>query len=586
MKTVIRSVYCGQVSKKHLDKAVSLAGWVHRRRDLGGLIFIDLRDRTGLVQLIFNPDDAALMEQAGTLRSEFVIAVKGTVVARAAQTVNKKLDSGEVEVKVDALTILSMSKTPPYELDNDEHLADEETRLKYRYLDLRRPIMHHYMKLRHDVTFAIREYLNKQDFYEIETPVLSKSTPEGARDFLVPSRIKAGTFYALPQSPQIYKQLLMAAGMDKYFQIARCFRDEGFRANRQPEFTQLDMEMSFVTEQDIQDVSEGIVATVWKKVLGIDLKLPFPRMKYQEVFVQYGTDKPDLRFGMKINDITALFGKTELKFLQSVIKNKGKIGALCVEKQFSRSEIAALEKQAKEHFGAEGLLWIKFTDDGKPESPVSKFLPDNFFSQAQALIPKLSKTSTLLIIASDYKSAWTSLGRLRVELGNQLELIDKNTFAFVWVTDFPLFEWNEDDKRWYSVTHPFTQPNEGWEQLELGDITSRSYDLVCNGEELGGGSIRIYDTKLQAKVFDLLGMSKEEAQQKFGFLLEAQEYGFPPHGGVAFGVDRLLMLLSHTDSIRDVIAFPKTSTGTCLMMETPASVDEKQLKELHLKVTE
>lgn len=585
MESFKRSHMCGDITEKLVGKTITLAGWIHRRRDLGGLIFIDLRDRSGIMQLIFNPkQNKSLAKQAHELRSEYVIGVTGIVVKRSSEAVNKSIATGRLELKIDDLEIFSISKTPPFQIE-DQTNATEELRLKYRYLDLRRPQMQHLLKLRNDITFAIREQLNKQNFLEIETPLLSKSTPEGARDFLVPSRIKKGSFYALPQSPQIYKQLLMSSGLDKYFQIARCFRDEDFRANRQPEFTQIDMEMSFVNEQDIQQVCEKVMNSVWKKALNINLPSTFERITYKEAFSQFGSDKPDTRFELEIHDVTKLFEKTNVKFLQSIIEKGGNIGTLCVsEKEFSRSKLSELEKLTKEYFGASGLLWMKIDKDSNITSPISKHLPEDFLEQIQKIIPKAKPSSTLFFIADTFKKAWTALGRLRSELGKTLNLIDKSKFNFLWITDFPLFEWHEEDNRWYAVHHPFTAPQEGWEQQEAKDILSRAYDLVCNGEELGGGSIRIHNSETQTKVFELLGISKKQANEKFGFLLEAQEYGFPPHGGIAFGLDRLIMILGNTDSIRDVIAFPKTSTGSCLMTNSPSEVDKKQLSDLGLKI--
>ncbi|MCK4517341.1 aspartate--tRNA ligase [Candidatus Babeliales bacterium] len=621
MELFKRTAFCGEISQSLVDKEIFLSGWVQGRRDLGGLIFIDLRDRTGIMQLVFNPEkNKELTEKAHTLRSEFVISVRGTVTQRSPEAINKKVATGEYELVVLDLSIVSTSPTPPFEI-NDDTNASEELRLKYRYLDLRRPKIHKYLKTRHEIIFAIRDYLNKQEFYEIETPILSKSTPEGARDFLVPSRLQPGSFYALPQSPQLYKQLLMSAGMEKYFQVARCFRDEDFRANRQPEFTQLDLEMSFVHEEDIQDVAEGIIAAVWKKVFGSNPSIQFsshqdaskitrderevngrssrvpgvasggagciegsfPRMKYDEAFARFGTDKPDTRFGLEIQDLSELFKNTDIKFLKKVLDNSGKIGAISVSgKSFSRSELSSLEAQAKEHFGASGLLWVKFDEHGKPVSTVAKFLPEDFFVQARQLVPTLKPTDTLFFVADDYKKAWTALGRLRVELAKKLDLIDESKFNFLWVTDFPLLEWHEEDKRWYATHHPFTMPHADWEKREPGEIRSRAYDLVCNGEELGGGSIRVHDSSMQKKIFEFLGISNEEAEDKFGFFLEAQKYGFPPHGGIALGLDRLVMLIAKTDSIRDVIAFPKTGNGVCLMTQSPSGVDKKQLKELGL----
>ncbi|GMU19131.1 MAG: aspartate--tRNA(Asp/Asn) ligase [Candidatus Babeliales bacterium] len=579
-----RTAYCGLVTEQFLDKTVDLCGWVARRRDHGGLIFIDLRDRSGIVQLVFNPDfGAQAHELAHTLRSEFVLCVKGKVVKRSEQTINKELPTGMVEVQVHELTILNKSKALPFMLEDAENV-DEETRLKYRYLDLRRPEMHEKFKLRHDVIFAMREFLNSRGFYEFETPILTKNTPEGARGFITPSRIHLGSVYALAQSPQLYKQLLMASGMEKYFQIARCFRDEDSRLDRQPEFTQLDLEMSFTSEKEIQEIIEQLLKTVWKKSLGVDIQTPFPRMPYEQAIREYGSDKPDLRFDLKINEINSLFEGTELKFLKTVLEKKGEIGALHVpDYEFARSELDAIVERAQQ-LGAKGLLWIRFKD-GVSDSPVSKFLPTDFFTRAQALVPQLNTKSTLFIIAGDYQEAWPLLGRLRLELGNKLNLIPQNQFHFSWITDFPMFEYDEQAKRWNAMHHPFTSPQAGWENLPVLDIKARSYDVVLNGFELGGGSIRIYNAAMQDKVFDLIGLSKEQAKDKFGFLLEAQELGFPPHGGIALGIDRLIMLMTKSSSIREVIAFPKTARGMDPLMEAPSPIEPEKLREYGLQLT-
>ncbi|HZW60713.1 MAG TPA: aspartate--tRNA ligase, partial [Candidatus Babeliales bacterium] len=444
--------------------------------------------------------------------------------------------------------------------------------------------MHDRIALRSKVTFAIRELMNGEGFYEIETPILTKNTPEGSREYLVPSRIYPRSFYALPQSPQLYKQLLMAGGMEKYFQIARCFRDEDSRLDRQPEFTQLDIEMSFINESLIQSLMERILAHVWKKVLNIDLTLPFPRMTHDEAFSNYGSDKPDLRYELKIQNISSAFANTELKFLKEVLIKGGNIGALVVEnKEFTRSELDAWVEKAQQ-LGAKGLLWMRIKDESTVESPVSKFLPADFIKQLKTIIPSLKPGCTLFVIAGPYKEAWTLLGRLRSEFGHALSLIpDQPQFHFSWITDFPMFEYDEQSKTWNAVHHPFTSPQQGWENLELSQIKARAYDVVLNGIELGGGSIRIFDAAVQSKVFDLIGLTKEQAQRKFGFLLEAQELGFPPHGGIAIGIDRLLMLMTKTASIREVIAFPKTQRAYDPMMDSPTEVEESQLKDYGLR---
>lgn len=585
MQTFERTVSCGLVTEAFLGKTISLCGWVNRRRDHGGLIFIDIRDRSGLMQLVFNPDfsvDAHTL--AHSLRSEFVITITGTVVERTAETVNKDLATGKWELQVHSLGILNKAKTLPFTLEEAENV-DEELRLQYRYLDLRRPEMRDRFKLRHDVIFAMREYFSAQGFYEFETPILTKNTPEGAREFIVPSRIYPGHFYALPQSPQLYKQLLMAGGMERYFQIARCFRDEDSRTDRQPEFTQLDIEMSFINEKNIQDMIEGLIAHIWKKIYGITLSLPFARMTFDDAFAAYGSDKPDLRFGLKINDITSVFANTELKFLRAVLDKGGKVGALHIAgREFSRSDLDGWVGKAQE-LGAQGLLWVRFNQDGVAESPVSKFLPATFLDDIKSVIPDAKPGSVLLILAGPHKQTWDILGRLRLVAGKEYDLIPRDQYHFSWVTDFPMFEYDEDSKQWTFVHHPFTSPQAGWENQDQHSIKARGYDIILNGVELGGGSIRIHDAAAQAKVFDMLGMSKEDAQQRFGFLLEAQELGFPPHGGLAIGVDRLIMLMTKSGSIRDVIAFPKTQRFFDPLMDSPSLVTDKQLRDYGVKLT-
>ena len=585
MSIPLRTHQCGLVGTQHIDTTITINGWVNRRRDHGGVIFIDARDRSGLVQLVFNPDhcDETTMALAHKLRAEFVIAVTGKVIARAPEMVNEKLATGAIEIVAEQLEILNSAKPLPFQLDEADNV-DEELRLKHRYLDLRREKMHNFLKLRHQVVYAMREALNDDGFYEIETPLLSKSTPEGARDFLVPSRLQPGKFYALPQSPQIYKQLLMASGMEKYFQIARCFRDEDLRANRQLEFSQVDIEMSFVNEDMVHDMTERMMAHLFKKVFDVELSLPFDRCSFKEVFDKYGNDKPDRRFEMPIQTVTSLFASSELKFLKAVANDGGSIGALCVkEYDFSRSELENLVSKTIKDFGAKGLLYIRFKEDGSSDSPVSKFLPADFFAQAQALIPGLTTNDTLLLVAGAYKEAWTTLGRLRLHLGHKLNLIDTSKQDLLWVTDFPLFEWDDETKRYYAVHHPFTQPTQGWHEQEPADMTARAYDLIYNGEELGGGSIRIHESAMQEKVFELLGINEQEAKDKFGFLLEAQELGCPPMGGIALGLDRLIMLLTGAPSIREVIAFPKTQSGVSPLMQSPCGVDAAQLKEVYVQ---
>jgi len=579
-----RTIYCGLITEQFLHQEVTLTGWVNKRRDHGGLIFVDIRDRSGIMQIVFNPDfDIAAHELAHQLRSEYVILVSGKVIQRDANLVNNQIATGKFELQVTRLTILNKAKTLPFALDEGESV-DEETRLKYRYLDLRRPEMLRKMQLRNDIVFAIREFFHAEGFIDVETPILTKNTMEGAREFIVPSRIHEHSFYSLPQSPQMYKQLLMAAGFDKYIQIARCFRDEDLRADRQPEFTQLDLEMSFINEEDIINVIDRFFKSLLKKVVNIDIQIPFKRISYDYAFSNFGSDKPDLRFDLKIQDFSSLFVNTELKFLKSVIAAGGKVGGLHVSgKAYSRSELLAWVDKAMK-FGAKGLLWIRFNEDNKHESPVSNFLPEDFFHQVKATIcPTLQAGDTIFLIAGEYEDAWTLLGRLRLEVAEDLQIIPHDELNFSWVTDFPMFEYNKDDKRWYSKHHPFTSPKAGWEGLEQKDIKARAYDLVLNGIELGGGSIRIHDSAVQKKIFNMIGMSDEAAQAYFDFLLEAQEMGYPPEGGIAFGIDRLVMLLTGSKSIREVIAFPKTQRASDPMMKAPSEVEEQKLELYGLK---
>jgi aspartyl-tRNA synthetase len=577
-----RTAHCGQITADHLEKSVDVCGWVSRRRDHGGLIFIDLRDRSGIVQLVFNPDFSTTAHTlAHSLRSEFVISVKGKVVKRTLETINKELPTGALEIHVQELVILNKAKTLPFTLDEANNV-DEELRLKYRYLDLRRPEMRSRLELRNIIIYGMREFLHNRGFFEIETPILTKNTPEGAREFVVPSRIHLGSFYALPQSPQLYKQLLMAGGMEKYYQVARCFRDEDLRADRQPEFTQLDLEMSFIDDKQIQETIEQLLKHVWKKGLGVDIQTPFARMTFDEAFSSYGSDKPDFRFGLKIQDCTSLFEGTELKFIKAVLDKKGKIGAIHIaDHEFTRSELDSIVDRATQ-LGAKGLLWIRFKDG--VDSPVAKFLPADFFEKAQAAVPGLTSKSTLFLIAGPYSEAWTLLGRLRLEIAEKLKMIPHDQNHFSWITDFPMFEYDAEGKRWNAVHHPFTRPEPGWENKPIGDVKARAYDVVLNGIELGGGSIRIHDSATQDKVFDILGLSKEQAQNKFGFLLEAQDLGFPPHGGIALGLDRLIMLMTKSSSIREVIAFPKTARGIDPMMEAPTPIEPEKLREYGLNL--
>jgi len=578
-----RTTYCGLVSEQYKNQSITLYGWVHRRRDHGGLIFVDLRDREGIMQVVFSIDfNQQAHELAHTLRSEYVIAVTGKVVERAANLVNKNLTTGMYELQVQELTVLNKSIALPFMLEEAADV-EEETRLTYRYLDLRRPEMYHNLKLRSDVTFYMREFFKNEGFLEIETPILTKNTPEGAREFLVPSRIHERSFYALPQSPQMYKQLLMASGVDKYVQIARCFRDEDLRADRQPEFTQIDLEVSYATEETIMGTIERLLHTIFKKTMNIDIPQKFERITFDEAFGSYGCDKPDLRYELKIQDISKLFEKTELKFLQTVLLQGGKIGALHVnQKQFTRSELEGWVNKAM-NMGAKGLLWIRFSETGEVESPVAKFLAPDFLQQVQSVIPSVKAGDTLFLIAGKYTEAWTLLGRLRCALAAELNLANENEYRFCWVTDFPLFEYDEGEKRWNAVHHPFTSPQAGWQDKQLGEIKARAYDVVLNGYELGGGSIRIHNIEFQKQMFEFLGLDESKMQEKFGALLTALEMGCPPHGGLALGLDRIIMLMTKSKSIRDVIAFPKTQKGHDAMMKAPGEVEEKDLQLYGLK---
>jgi aspartyl-tRNA synthetase len=561
-------------------------GWVMRRRDHGGLIFIDLRDREGIVQLALDPDrDPEAHAKADRVRNEYVVAIFGTVSPRPDGTVNTRMATGEVEVEVRELRILNTAKTPPFMIDDFGEVA-ENIRLKYRFLDLRRPTLQQNLMLRHRVARTVRTYLDGEGFLEIETPVLTKSTPEGARDYLVPSRVNPGTFYALPQSPQLFKQLLMVSGFDRYCQIVKCFRDEDLRADRQPEFTQIDCEMSFVTRDDVLAVMEGMIATVFREALGVDVELPMRRMTYAEAMERFGVDNPDLRFGLELRDISAIVDGCGFKVFTDALYGGGLVKAMNAKGcgTFSRKEMDDLTDFVK-IYGAKGLAYVKVTAEGW-QSPIAKF----FSAEEMAEIDKVlvAEPGDLLLFSADnFRVANESLGRLRVHLGHKLGLTRKDNFQFVWVTDFPLLEWDGETRRHVAVHHPFTAPMD--EDLSLldtdpGKARAKAYDLVLNGSEIGGGSIRIHDQAIQSRMFDLMGIGKEEAQEKFGFLLDALEFGAPPHGGIAFGLDRLVMILTGSDSIRDVIAFPKTQKATCLMSEAPGVVDEKQLRELSIRL--
>ena len=576
-----RSMYAGRVRKEHVGQEVTLKGWVARRRDLGGLIFIDLRDREGIMQLVINPEtvSAEVMATAESLRSEFVLEVTGKVAAR--EQANDKLATGSVELHVESLTVLNTAKTTPFEIKDGIEVNDD-TRLRYRYLDLRRPEMLENFKLRAKVTHSIRNYLDELEFLDVETPFLSKSTPEGARDYLVPSRVHQGHFYALPQSPQITKQLLMNAGFDRYYQIVKCFRDEDLRGDRQPEFTQVDLETSFLSDQEIQDITEGLIARVMKETKGIDVSLPFPRMKYDDAMALYGVDKPDTRFDMLLQDLTELVKGVDFKVFSEAPAVKAIVVKNAADK-YSRKDIDKLTEQAKQH-GAKGLAWVKVTD-GELSGPVAKFLTDLTSQLTEAL--QLENNDLVLFVADTLEVANAALGALRVRLGKELDLIAPDTFNYLWVVDWPMFEWSEEENRYMSAHHPFTLPQKDSEQELEGDLSkvrAVAYDIVLNGYELGGGSLRINQKDLQERMFKALGFSTQEATEQFGFLLEAMDYGFPPHGGLALGLDRFVMLLAGEENIREVIAFPKNNKASDPMTQAPSPVSVAQLEELSLQV--
>lgn len=585
---MFRTHTAGSLTSAQVGKKVSLAGWVHTRRDHGGLIFIDLRDRWGIVQLVFNPKaNPAVHGQAEKLRSEFVIRVEGEVRRRPAGTENPKIPTGEVEVVAEALEILNESPTPPFEISGTDEIS-EDLRLKYRYLDLRRPSMQENLRFRYHLTRIVRDYLHSLDFIEVETPDLTKSTPEGARDYLVPSRLTPGTFYALPQSPQLFKQLLMVSGFDRYFQLARCFRDEDLRADRQPEHTQIDLEMSFVTEEDIMGVVEGMVAAIFEKLLQKKIDRPFRRIPYEKALTRYGSDKPDLRYEMILEDVTELLKGSGFKIFNEVIEEGGKTKALVFPtpagKELSRKDFDELTAYLQT-LGAKGLVWFKVKREDEAESPVAKFFQG---TQIASLVKKLAARpgQVIFIVAGPDPKASLLLGALRTHLAERYQLIPPDRFELTWVSDFPLLEWSEEEKRFVALHHPFTSPRESDEPLldeAPGKVKARAYDLVLNGTEIGGGSIRIHKRAVQEKLFRALKISAPEAEEKFGFLLKALSFGAPPHGGIALGVDRLVALLRGRDSIREVIAFPKTQKGTCLLTNAPSGVSPKQLKELHIK---
>ena len=583
---VKRTTYCGLVDEKYLNKEIDLAGWVQKRRSLGNLVFIDLRDREGIVQLVFSQEiNAEALAVAETLRSEYVISVHGKVAARAESAVNDRMKTGKIEVEVTELTVLNKSKTPPFDIA-DNVTASEDTKLKYRYLDLRRPEMMAAIRTRAQIVKSAHHYLDDHGFIEIETPDLTKSTPEGARDYLVPSRVYPGSFYALPQSPQLFKELLMTAGFDRYYQLARCFRDEDLRGDRQPEFTQIDLETSFLSAEEIQSLTEGVIAQVMHDEKGIDVKLPFPRITWNDAMARYGSDKPDLRFGMELQDLSEFFKDSAFKVFSGAVANGGQVKAIVAPQaaaKYSRKQIEAIQEYIK-RFGAKGLAWLK-VDNGEVTGPVAKFVKD----QQAELIAKLGAQDgdLLLFVADSKKVVADSLGYLRNFLAKELDLIPANQYAYTWVVDWPLFEYDEGDQHWIAAHHPFTMPNE--EDIHLLDTDphaahAQSYDIVLNGYELGGGSIRIHTREIQEKMLKALDFTLEQAQEQFGFLLDAMDYGFPPLGGLAIGLDRFAMLLSGRDNIRDVIAFPKNSKATEPMTTAPSRVASAQLDELGLNV--
>lgn len=579
-----RTHMCGDLRIDNEGQEVILMGWVQKRRNLGSLIFIDLRDTTGITQIVFDSNvSEEAFKKAEKIRGEYVLAVRGKVYKR--QSINKELPTGDIEVFVEELKILDEAETPPiYIKDNDD--VAESMRLKYRYLDLRKPKMQDNLKVRHKTAKLVREFLDENSFVEIETPVLTKPTPEGARDYVVPSRVNPGKFYALPQSPQLLKQLLMVAGMERYYQIVKCFRDEDLRANRQPEFTQIDIEMSFVDIEDVININERLIYKIFKELKGIEISLPIKRMTYREAMDRFGSDKPDLRFGFEIKNLTDIVKDSEFKVFSGNIKNGGDVRAINVNgyaDQFTRKNISQLENFVKT-YGAKGLAWIKITDDGIT-SPISKFLTEE---ELNGIIEKMeAKNGDLILIVADKPSVvFQSLGNLRVEVAKRLNLINNDEYKLVWITEFPLFEYDEEEERYVAKHHPFTHPvDEDIDLLETAPekVRAKAYDIVINGDEIGGGSIRINNSQLQEKMFKALGFTMEEAWDKFGFLLEAFKYGVPPHGGIAYGFDRLIMLLTGSDNIRDVIAFPKTQSATCLLTNAPTTLNEEQLKEIHIK---
>ena len=589
MKGLHRTHRCTEVSNQNIGETVTVMGWVQKRRNLGSLIFIDLRDRSGLLQVVFDEPQVGSegFEKAGNLRSEFVVAVTGVVQKRSA-AVNESLKTGDIEVIANDIRILSEAETPPFPIEENCQ-TKEELRLKYRYLDLRRPDLQRNIMMKSKVSMLLRNFMEKEGFLEIETPILMKSTPEGARDYLVPSRVHPGSFYALPQSPQLYKQLLMCSGYDRYFQIARCFRDEDLRADRQPEFTQADMELSFVDIDDVIDVNERLLAYVFKEAIGVDVPLPIPRMTWQEAMDRFGSDKPDTRFGMELVDVSETVAGCGFGVFTGALENGGSVRGINAKGQgaMPRKKIDKLVSFAKD-YGAKGLAYLAVNEDGTYKSSFAKFMTEE---ELAALVEKMGgEPGDLLLFAADKnKVVWDVLGALRLELARQLELLDKNRYNFLWVTEFPLLEWSDEENRFMAMHHPFTMPmEEDWDKIDSdpGAVRAKAYDIVLNGTELGGGSVRIHQDDIQEKMLEVLGFTKEQAHEQFGFLLDAFKYGVPPHAGLAYGLDRMVMLMMQCDSIRDVIAFPKVKDASCLMSHAPSPVDEKQLEELGIEVSE
>jgi aspartyl-tRNA synthetase len=582
-----RTYFCGDVPESAIGEKITLKGWVSKRRDLGGLIFIDFRDRTGIVQVVFNPDvSKEALETAEKIRSEYVLDIQGTVIAREDGTINPNLKTGKIEVQAESVTIINEAKTPPFTI-TDRTDASEDIRLKYRYLDFRRPVIFETLKMRHQVTKQIRDFLDSQGFLDIETPILTKSTPEGARDYLVPSRVHPGEFYALPQSPQLFKQLLMLGGIERYYQIARCFRDEDLRADRQPEFTQIDIETSFLGQEDILGLMEKMMTGLMKEVKGLEIPSPFPRMTYDEAMSRFGSDKPDTRFGLELVDLSEVVKESGFKVFSAAIANGGQVKAINViggAEKYSRKDIDALTEFVSV-YGAKGLAWLKVDSEGL-KGPIAKFFADED-SQALRTVLNANEGDLLLFVADKKSVVADALGALRSKLGKELGLIDQSKFNFLWITDWPLLEYGEEEGRYYAAHHPFTMPvREDLPYLDSDParVRAQAYDLVLNGYELGGGSLRIFERPVQEKMFSVLGFTPEEAQDQFGFLMNAFEYGTPPHGGIALGLDRLVMLLAGSTNLRDTIAFPKTASASDLLTNAPGEVSEAQLKELHLSL--